>query len=63
MYTSKFPTAANLVDSSTFMHDFAAGAEDDDGVVNLYYEVTCMMKQIRLPMAKHATNSHRLNEI
>jgi hypothetical protein len=22
-----------------------------------------MMKQIRLPMAKHATNSHRLNEI
>jgi hypothetical protein len=31
MYKSKFPTAANFVDSSTFMDDFAAGAENDDG--------------------------------
>jgi hypothetical protein len=45
MYKSKFPTAANLVDSSIFMDDFAAGAESDDGVINLYYELTSMMNQ------------------
>jgi hypothetical protein len=63
MYKSKFPTAANLVDSSTFMDDFAAGAESDDGVINLYYELTSMMNQTRLPMAKWATFSHRLKEV
>jgi hypothetical protein len=35
MYTSKFPTAAKLVDSSTFMDDFVAGAEIGDGTINL----------------------------
>jgi hypothetical protein len=63
MYKSKFPTAANLVDSSTYMDDFAAGAENNDGVINLYYELTCVMNQIRLPMAKCVTNSHRLKEV
>jgi len=29
MYKAEFPTAASLVDNSTFMDDFAAGAEND----------------------------------
>jgi hypothetical protein len=62
MYKSKFPTAAKLVDSSTFIDNFAAGAADDDGLINLYYELTSMMNQIRLLMAKWATNSHQLKE-
>jgi hypothetical protein len=45
------------------MDDFAAGAEDDDCVTNLYYELLHLMNQIRLPMAKWATNSKRLKEV
>jgi hypothetical protein len=63
MYKSEFPTVANLVDSSTFMDDFAAGAENDDAVINLYYELTSLMNQIQLPMAKWATNSPMLKEV
>ena len=43
-----FPTAAPLVDSNTFMDDFAAGAENDD-TVTIYYELTALMK---LPLGK-----------
>jgi len=34
MYKAEFPTAAALVDNSTFMDDFAAGAENDDRVTS-----------------------------
>jgi len=44
------------------MDDFVAGAENDDCVTNLYYELVHLMNQIRLPMAKWATNSKHLNE-
>ena len=37
MYKAEFSTAAARVDNSTFMDDFAAGAENDDCVTNLYY--------------------------
>ena len=57
MYTAEFPTAAGLVDKSTIMDDFAAGAENHDRVTSLYYELVNLMNQIRLPMAKWATNS------
>jgi len=63
MYKAEFPTAAALVDSSTFMDDFAAGAENDNCVTNLYYERIYLMNQIRLPMAKWATNSKHLKEV
>jgi hypothetical protein len=63
MYAAEFPTAAALVDNSTFMDDFAAGSKDDDCVTNLYYELSHLMSQIRLPMAKWATNSRRLKEV
>jgi len=63
MYKAEFPTAAALVDNSTFMDDFAAGAENDECVTNLYYELVHMMNQIRLPMTKWATNSKHLKEV
>jgi hypothetical protein len=34
MYKADFPTAAVFVINSTFMDDFAAGAENDDCVIN-----------------------------
>jgi len=63
MYKAEFPTAAALVDSSTFMDDFAAGAENDDRVTSLCYELVNLMIQICLPMAKWATNSEHLKEV
>jgi hypothetical protein len=36
MYKAELPTATALVDSSIFMENFAAGAENDDCVTNLY---------------------------
>ena len=63
MYKAEFPTAAALVDNSTFMDDFAAGAENDVHVTNLYYELVNLMNQIRPPMAKWATNSEHLKEV
>ena len=63
MYKSEFPTVAALVDSSKFMDDFAAGAENDDCVSNFYYELISLMKQIPLPMAKWATNFKHMKKV
>jgi hypothetical protein len=56
MGKAEFPTATALVDNSTFMDDFAAGAENDN-VTSLYYELVNLINQIRLPTEKWATNS------
>jgi hypothetical protein len=58
-----FPTAAGLVDSSTFMDDFAAGAEDSNGVITIYYQLTALMRKISIPMGKWASNSEPLRNI
>ena len=63
MYKTEFPTAAALVDNSTFMDDFTAGTENDECVTNLYYELVHLMNQILLVMAKWTTNSKHLKEI
>jgi len=47
-----YPTAAPLVDTCMFMDDFVAGMEDGNGAISLYYELTSLMKTIKLPMAK-----------
>jgi len=44
------------------MDEFAAGAENDDCVTKLYYELIYLMNRIFLPMAKWATNSKYLKE-
>jgi len=63
MYKTEFPTAAALVDNSTFMDDVAAGTESDNCVTKLYYELIQLMNRIRLPMVKWATNSKYLKDV
>jgi hypothetical protein len=63
MRREEFPTAAPLLDSSMFMDDFVAGVEDENGAIGLYYELTALMKTLKLPMAKWATNSEELKVI
>ena len=63
MHKDSFPTAAALVDSSTFMDDFAAGAEDSNSVITIYYQLTSLMRKISFPMGKLASNSEPLRNI
>jgi hypothetical protein len=63
MRRDEYPTAASLIDSSMFMDDFVAGTEDGNAAISLYYELTALMKSIKLPMAKWATNSEELKGI
>ncbi|KAJ4427074.1 hypothetical protein ANN_24689 [Periplaneta americana] len=60
LHKSTFPNAADLIDNSTFMDDFAAGGENDNQVISLYYELTGLINVFSLPMAKWATNSEQL---
>jgi len=52
-----FPTAAPLIDGNTYMDNFAAGAENDNDAIAIYYELTALMKLINFPLAKWASNS------
>ena len=63
MHKDSFPTAAALVVSSTCMDDFAACAEDSNGVITIYYQLTALMREISLPMGKWASNSEPLSNI
>ena len=63
MHKDNFPTAAMLVDSSTFMDDFVAGAEDDNDVIAIYYQLTALMRKYSFPMGKWASNSESLKTI
>ena len=56
MHKESFPVAAALIDSSTFMDDFEAGAEDSNGLITNYYQLTALMRKISLPMGKWASN-------
>jgi len=58
-----YPRAAPLIDSNMFMDDFVAGADDGNGAISIYYELTTLMKTIRLPMDKWATSCKELKEI
>jgi len=49
-----YPTAAPLIDSNTFMDDFAVGAENDSDAITINYELTALMKLINFPLAKWA---------
>jgi len=63
MHKDNFPTAAMLVDSSTFMDDFVAGVEDDNDVIAIYYQLTALMRKYNFPMGKWAYNSESLKTI
>jgi hypothetical protein len=58
-----FPTAAPLIDSNAFMDDFAAGGENENDAITIYYELTALMKLINFPLAKWASNSGQLKAI
>jgi len=45
MDKDNFPKAVMLVDSSTFMDDFVASAEDDNDVIAIYYQLTALMRK------------------
>jgi hypothetical protein len=45
------------------MDDFVAGAEDGNGGIGIYYELTAMMETIKLTMAKWATSCEELQDI
>ncbi len=56
----EFPTAAPLIDSNTVIDDFAAGADNDNCAIAIYYELTALMKLINFPLAKWGSNSEHL---
>jgi hypothetical protein len=63
MHKESFPVAAALVGISTFMDDFAAVAEDSNGPITIYYQLTARIRKISLPMEKWASNSEPLRNI
>jgi hypothetical protein len=60
MHEDYFPTAATLVDRSTFIEDFVAGAEEDNDVIATYYQLSALMRKYRFPMGKWASKSDPL---
>ena len=46
-----------------FVDDFIAGVENGNGAIGIYYELTALMKTIKLPMAKWATGCKELKKI
>ena len=63
MHEDNFSTAPTLVDRSIFMCDFLAGAEEDNGVIAIYYQLTALMRKYTFPMGKWASNSELLRNI
>ena len=45
------------------MDELAAGAEDENGAIKLYYDLSSMIKLINLPTAKWATSAEQLKAI
>jgi hypothetical protein len=45
------------------MDDFVAGAEDNNGVIAIYYQLTALMRKYSFPMGKLASNSELLRNI
>jgi len=45
------------------MDDFVAGVEDGNIAISIYYELSALMKTIKLPMAKWATSCEEQKEI
>jgi hypothetical protein len=63
IHKDSFPAAAALVDRSTFMDDVVAGAEDENGVTTIYYQLSALMRKFSFPMGKWASNSELLRNI
>jgi len=59
----EFPKAGTLIDSNMFMDEFVAGADDGNAAIGIYYELTTLMKTVKLPMAKWAASCDELKDI
>jgi hypothetical protein len=46
-----------------FMDDFAPGVDDGNEAIDIFYELTALIKTIKLRMAKWATSCEELKEI
>jgi hypothetical protein len=62
IHKGSFPTAAALVDRSTFMDDFVAVAEDNS-IIAIYYQLSALKRKFSFPMGKWASNSELLGNI
>jgi len=51
------------IENKMFMDDFVAGGDDGNGAISIYYELTALIKTIKLPMAKWTTSCKVLKEI
>ena len=45
------------------MDDIVAGAEDDNGVIAIYYQLTALMQKYNFQMREWATNSELLKNL
>jgi len=63
MCKEMYPKAVPLIDSHMFMDDFLTGVADGNYAINIYYELTALMKTIKLPMAKWAISCEELKGI
>ena len=59
----EYPNAAHPLNSNSFTDDFVAGFEDGNGGISIYYEISALMKTIKLPIAKCATSCEKLKGI
>jgi hypothetical protein len=62
-HKTTFRTAAPLIDSNTFMDDFATCEENDNVAIAIYYKLAALMKLINFLLAKWARNSEQLKTI
>ncbi|KAJ8872961.1 hypothetical protein PR048_026577 [Dryococelus australis] len=62
-FSESFPFASAILDRTTFMDGFTACGYDDNYVITLYYELTKLLKNIKLPLAKWVTCLEPLRNI
>jgi hypothetical protein len=63
LHSKDYPTAAPLLDRNTYMDDLVFGADDDNQAVTIYYELTGLLRLIKLPLSKWGTNCGTLRSI
>ena len=63
LYHERYPLASAVLDKSTYMDDFTASVEDDNNAISLYYELTALLRKIKLPLSQWASNAEPLKDI
>jgi len=63
MCREEYPNSVPLLENNIFMNDFVAGVEGGNGAISIYYELSALMKTIKLPMDKWVTSCEELKGI